>query len=673
MSVSDLFGGGPILTFPPTSTAEPGEVLTVGSAGELVWAAVTAEGTVTGTTNQINVQSAGGNVTVALDPGFVNVPGALGYNATNNQSMQFPTQRGTAGQVLASDGAGMINWVNQTGGGSSVEGTTNQIKATTVSGTTTLSFDTATVIPGALTINGATAPMAFPTTNGGAGQLLSTNGSGQLTWVSETTSGTVSGTAGQIDVATSGGTSTISLDPALVIPGSIKIGNYNMPTTAGASGTVLTSAGANQQLTWAAQSSSGSITGTTGQIDVTTTGGNSVISLDSNLALPGSLTIGSGASSYTFPTTRGTAGQVLETNASGIVTWQTASGSSGVTQLTTSDANVSLSASTGAIALNMANPPTYGPASEKYELPTSLVSPVVGTDYSLKVSSVVNGTAVLTFDAGTAGGITAVNGTANQITATPSGSTVTLSLPNQISLIQTGASFEITEPSGGSQMGLSASSIQVRDTLSNVGASLSGTSGVTVYTQSGSTYKLPTNDPVVNQVLTAGASGQCTWTSPGAASAITGTASPTLYIGQQSSSALPCVFNALTTLKTLKIDFSGIGSLQFQDSSAAFAFNTDFVPYPAGCASTLANQVQTLGTVYCYTYSANPGSQFVAAGFAWVMLEDQNQTNFCLHVNLNQNDIRSMFEVQPTQLFNINHTNAGNVPNISTTQSFVYI
>lgn len=745
MSIRELFGGGPVLEFPPTSTAQQGEVLTVGPNQALVWAAVTAEGTVTGTTNQIDVQSAGGNVTVSLDPSFVNVPGSLGYNATTGQSMQFPAQRGTADQVLATDGAGTLYWTNQTGGGgSNVVGTPTEIVASTSGGTTTLSFDTTTSIPGTLTINAATTPMVFPSNAGGPGQVLSTDGIGQLQWVSETTSGTIAGTpneivastagstttlafdtitnipgkltvnsagaqayslpiavggpgqvlawpptgnacvwesvssAGtingtpnQIDVSTAGGESSIALNSALIIPGSIKIGDYNMPLTSGTSGQVLTSAGPNATLTWASQSSSGSITGAQNQIDVNTTGGNSVISIDSALELPGTLTIGSGVNSYTFPVVRGTAGQVLETNASGVLSWQNVSGSSGVSSLTTSDANISLSASTGAVAINLANPPTYGPASEKYVMPASMVSPVVGTEYALKVSTVASGTAVLAFEPATVGGITAVNGTQGKVTVSaPVAGAVTCSLPTIISLGDVGSALEINGPNTSST--LNATNLIIKGTQTNLGADISSATGVEIYTSTGGGYTLPTTTPVVNQVLTAGASGVCTWQSPGAATAISGTANCQLVVGSSSLPAVTCEFNVLSTLKHITIDFTGVNLVQYLGGSSAFSFQTNPVPYPAGCAPTLANQNQTLGQVYWYKYTQVP-STFDGAGTAWVILQDQGQASFIIWVTLQQTDLSNMNKIDNTQLFAINGTNAGNVPQLSPKQSFVYI
>jgi hypothetical protein len=673
MSIRELFGGGSILQFPPTSTAEQGEVLTVGPNQDLIWAAVTAEGTITGTTDQIDVQSAGGNVTISLDPSFVNVPGSLGYNATTGQSMQFPAQRGVADQVLATDGAGTLYWTDQTGGGgSNVVGTPAQILATPSGGTTTLSFDTSTSIPGVLTLGTGANAYSMPFAEGGAGQVLTWPPTGNACiWESISSAGTINGTPNQIDVTPSGGNSTIALDAALIVPGSIKIGDYNMPLTSGSSGQVLTSSGPNATLVWASQSASGSITGAQNQIDVNTTGGNSIISLDSALELPGSLTIGSGVNSYTFPVVRGTAGQVLETNASGVLSWQNVSGSSGVSSLTTSDPNISLSGSTGGVSINLANPPTYGPASEKYVMPVSMISPVVGTEYALKVSTVASGTAVLTFEAATVGGITAVNGTAGEINVSaPAAGAVTVSLPNSIALGASGANITITGPNTSSI--LNAANLTIKSTSTNLGADISSATGVEIYTSTGGGYTLPTTTPVINQVLTAGASGVCSWVSPGAATAISETASCQLVVGSSSVPTIDCEFNVLSTMKHIMIDFTGVNTVQYLGGSAAYSFQTNPVPYPAGCAPTLANQYQTLGQVYWYKYSAVP-STFIQASTAWVVLEDIGQANFIIWINLHQTDLNNMNTIGNTQLFTINGTNAGNMPQLSPKQSFVYI
>jgi hypothetical protein len=348
------------------------------------------------------------------------------------------------------------------------------------------------------------------------------------------------------------------------------------------------------------------------------------------------------------------------------------SGSSGVTSLTTSDNNVSLSGPTGAVSINLANPPTYGAASQKYQLPPSLIGPTVGAEYALKVSSVVNGIADLVFEAGTAGGITAVVGTANQIVSTSSGGGVTVSLANQIILDGSSASIQVSESVGSTQTDITASSVQVRDTATNVGASLSGTNGVTVYTQSGSTYKLPVTDPVINQVLTAGASGVCSWQSPGATTAITGTANCIMPIGTASNPGIDCTFNVLSTLKHITIDFNALNSVQYLGSSAAYSFQTNPVPYPAGCASSLANEYQTLGQVYWYKYTEVP-STFVQASTAWIILQDMGQANFIIWINLHQTDLSNMNTIGNTQLFTVNGTNAGNMPQLSPQQTFSYI
>jgi hypothetical protein len=86
----------------------------------------------------------------------------------------------------------------------------------------------------------------------------------------------------------------------------------------------------------------------------------------------------------------------------------------------------------------------------------------------------------------------------------------------------------------------------------------------------------------------------------------------------------------------------------------------------------LANEYQTLGQVYWYKYSAVP-STFIQASTAWVILQDIGQANFIIWINLHQTDLSNMNTIGNTQLFTINGTNAGNMPQLSPQQTFVYI
>lgn len=673
MSIRELFQGGPVLYFPPTSTAEPGEVLTVAPDNEtLIWAAVTPEGSLTGTPNQIATQSAGGIVQISLDPTQVAVPGSFSINAAGSQSLAFPQTRGASGQFLESDGAGNLQWATPSASGT-VQGTSNQVIATPSGSNTVIGFDTQTVIPGHLTINAATAPMVFPSTNGQAGQLLSTDGSGTLSWVSESAAGGIEGTTNQITVTPSGSNSVISISNQLVLPGTLQVANYIMPSAAGTAGQVLSCQGAGNACQWSTPTSSGSISGTLGQIDVTPNGNETVISIDPNLALPGSLSIGSGVTSYTFPVARGTAGQVLETNANGVVTWQTPA-SGGVTQVTNTDGNLTVSPTSGAVVINT-NVPTYGPASEKYTLPALLSGAVIGTDYSLKVASITGGVAALQFDAVSAGGITSVEGFANQTyVGPPIGGSVIVKLSN--SIVMPSDTSEITINSATASNVMSGSTSAVRNASTNIGAALDSTSGLIVYTSSGSEYSLPLTNPTVGQILVANAANTTTWETPSSQTISSGTVAVTLPIGTASNPVINVSFSCLGTLKTINIDwnFLSTSQVQFIDSSSAFQFQSATYSYPQGCgvATLLQGQRQVLGISKWYTYTANPGSVFFKAGSLWVSLVDVGGSSFYINICLDQGDTSLSNVVESTQLFSVCGTLNGNLPALSQYQSFTF-
>lgn len=443
MSISQLFSGGPILLFPPTTTAEPGEVLTVAPGNVLAWSAVTPQGSVTGTANEISVNSSGGNVSIALNPTIVAVPGSLSYNASNDESIQFPDSRGNPGQVLASNGSGRVDWVNQTGGTVSISGTPNEIVATTVGNSTTLAFDSVTAIPGNLLINTTTAPMAFPTTNGSAGQILSTNGSGQLSWINETSSGTISGTPNEIITSTSGNVTTLAFDTQTHIPGQLTINSFSapmaFPTTNGSAGQILSTNGSGQ-LSWVNETAGGAIQGTANEIVATTIGNTTTLAFDSQTHIPGQLTLNTGLNAYSLPTTAGTSGQVLTWPVSGTaavwentaspITLTGAASQIAVTESTPNNYVIGLTSTvdttrllTGSLNVNSA-----------YEMPTT-----IGLEN--QVLSVGSGNNLVWSSGSGSSGVNSITSTDPNILIAGTASNPTIGLANQITLPAPGSVY----------------------------------------------------------------------------------------------------------------------------------------------------------------------------------------------------------------------------------------
>ncbi len=283
---------------------------------------------------------------------------------TTTGAFQNVVGTGTSGQVLTSTGTSSLPvWqtVSGTGTVTSVTGTTGQIDVATGTTTPVISIDagyvgqtsittlgtittgtwngTPVTVPYGGTGNntftayslicaGTTATGTFQNVSGigTSGQVLTSNGASSLpTWQSLPATGTVtsvSGTAGQIDVASGTTTPVISIDSGYVgqtsitTLGTITTGTWNGTTVTvshggtgnntftaysvlcagttstgifqnvvgtGTSGQVLTSTGASSLPTWQTVTGTGTVTsvsGTSGQIDVATGTTTPVISID---------------------------------------------------------------------------------------------------------------------------------------------------------------------------------------------------------------------------------------------------------------------------------------------------------------------------------------------------------------------------------------------------------
>lgn len=186
----------------------------------------------------------------------------------------YPTNAGTDGQVLGTDGTGALAWVNQT---PAFDGTLNG----------TLEAQAA-IIHGELLAGGN----LYPMTSGNNGQVLGTNGSGTLEWI----------------------------DPS-TFDGNLN-GNLNVTGTAEVNGETTLNGGVNVLDKFTIRTiggSLGSITTGEGTIALNVPGGQLEVRYDNTF-------VGGG---NRYPNTKGMYGQVLATDGAGNLFWQDASSGSG--------------------------------------------------------------------------------------------------------------------------------------------------------------------------------------------------------------------------------------------------------------------------------------------------------------------------------------------------------
>jgi hypothetical protein len=224
---------------------------------------------VTGTANQITAVTTGGAVTLSL-PSAITISGAITagsfvgnatsatnlaggaagsicYQSAANATTTLPI--GTNGQVL-SVVSGVPAWAAVPASISAVNGTANQITATTAAGVTTLALPSAVTISGAMTAGSFVGPLtgnATTATNiaagtvgavhyqsavgvtsqlpiGATGQIL-TVVAGAPAWAAAPAS-TINGTANQISATTTAGVTTLSLPSTVTISGALTAGSF---------------------------------------------------------------------------------------------------------------------------------------------------------------------------------------------------------------------------------------------------------------------------------------------------------------------------------------------------------------------------------------------------------------------------------------------------------------
>ena len=148
----------------------------------------------------------------SITPNITNANLALAGNGTGYISLsglKWPTVDGANGQVLQTNGAGTLSWVNNAGGGGGSTGDLSIVGSTimapsnadmvlTNSGTGSIVIDTISINQNEITANSSNANLElsgngtgsvtinnlkFPTSDGTAGQVLKTDGSGNLSFI----------------------------------------------------------------------------------------------------------------------------------------------------------------------------------------------------------------------------------------------------------------------------------------------------------------------------------------------------------------------------------------------------------------------------------------------------------------------------------------------------------
>ncbi len=282
------------------------------------------------------------------------VPGSVYFLSDSTAGALSTTEPSTAGHIskplliaTSNTTAFFFNWRGKVVPSAnpavtSITGTANEITASASTGAVTLSIPSTFIAPGTLAaVTSASAPT----------YLITGASSGTISVLPQTNSGTY---------------------------------NFNMPTTAGTSGYLLTSAGGGgSAMTWTNPASIGGVTsiaGTSNEITASAATGAVTLSVPSTFIAPGTLAAvtsisspeylltgsGSGtisilpqssAGTYNFnlPTTAGTSGYLL-TSAGGSgspMTWTNPASIGGVTSIAGTTHQITASASTGAITLSV--------------------------------------------------------------------------------------------------------------------------------------------------------------------------------------------------------------------------------------------------------------------------------------------------------------------------------
>lgn len=177
-----------------------------------------------GSSSVLNFYASGNltpTATIAASNGNITTSGIVTTASLVASGLAYPLTDGTAGQVITTNGAGILSW--------GTPGTPTLQQVTNTGSTTTN-----TITVGGLIASGLT----YPNTDGSSGQFLRTNGAGTLSWATPATptlqqvTNTGATTTGSI---TTGGLSTTGT----VSTGTLVASGLNYPTSDGAANQVL--------------------------------------------------------------------------------------------------------------------------------------------------------------------------------------------------------------------------------------------------------------------------------------------------------------------------------------------------------------------------------------------------------------------------------------------------
>jgi len=207
-------GNGSLLTGVAASTAT--SAATAGTVTTAAQPNITSTGTLTGLTVTGNVLFSGANITLG-DIANLHISG------------------GTANYVLKTDGSGALSWTAQTSGSSNAAGANTQIQfndGNIFAGNAGLTFNKTTTVLTAnnLAVTASTSLGAvgnITVTGGVGGQVLGTNGSNVLAWITPATTSITSSTGITVDTFVGNGSTvafTLSVTPATITQTQV---NYN--------------------------------------------------------------------------------------------------------------------------------------------------------------------------------------------------------------------------------------------------------------------------------------------------------------------------------------------------------------------------------------------------------------------------------------------------------------
>ncbi|MEI6529728.1 MAG: hypothetical protein WCN88_05050 [Candidatus Falkowbacteria bacterium] len=288
-----------LYTFPPLPGDED-QYLTLDENNNLQWTSGGGSGGIDSLTNSdLNLTITGSSalsINLAED---IEIDGTLTLGAGGASEYTLPAIDGEDGQVLKTNGSGVVTWEDDAAGAvASVSGTSNQISASTIAGAVTLSLPSSIIAPGTLTATslGVTSEYTLPAADGSSGQVLKTDGAGTVTWQADAGGAvaSVSGTSNQIAVSPTTGSCVVSLPNTIITPGSLNINNaYTFPTTDGSINQVLKTNGAGS-VAWSTDQAGtvASVTGTTNEVTVSPTTGACVVSLPNAVTIQSTLAVG---------------------------------------------------------------------------------------------------------------------------------------------------------------------------------------------------------------------------------------------------------------------------------------------------------------------------------------------------------------------------------------------